>query len=496
MDQGLVTNPKDLERMQHELVSLERRITTLEDDELEVMERLEEAQQELDELTAQLADADARIAELDESRDAKPPRSTPSSPGSPSSAARSAAGCRRTCGALRAAARAARAAWAPPRCAPASAAAAARPRHRRARRDPGRGRGRGDPLRGVPADPGPHGRVRSVSSSRDRSRPHRGRRGSRGNPGPAAYGAVLKDAETGEVIAEDGTTIGVATNNVAEYRGLIAGLRLAAELAPEADIEVRMDSKLVVEQMSRQLEDQAPRHEAAGARGQPAGAVRHDVHLGAARAEQARRPARQRGAGRQAGRRHRRPARRAGRPADRGGRRARGRADAELRPRLVAAGGPPTTLILVRHGVTAHTSEKRFSGGLASANPGLTDEGRAQIRATAEWLAPLAERVDVVVASPVRRTRESARDPRRACSASRSSEEPGFAEMEFGTWDGLTFAEVAEQHPDGARRLARARSTSRRAAASRSGRSRSGCSRRSNGCSRRTPARPSSWSAT
>ena len=74
--------------------------------------------------------------------------------------------------------------------------------------------------------------------------------GSRGNPGPAAYGAVLRDADTGAVIAEDGTTIGVATNNVAEYSGLIAGLKLAEEFAPGADIEVRMDSKLVVEQMS------------------------------------------------------------------------------------------------------------------------------------------------------------------------------------------------------------------------------------------------------
>jgi len=74
--------------------------------------------------------------------------------------------------------------------------------------------------------------------------------GSRGNPGPAAYGAVLKDADTGEVIAEDGTTIGVASNNVAEYSGLVAGLRMAAELTPDADLEVRMDSKLVVEQMS------------------------------------------------------------------------------------------------------------------------------------------------------------------------------------------------------------------------------------------------------
>src|SRR5690242_20280675 len=74
--------------------------------------------------------------------------------------------------------------------------------------------------------------------------------GSRGNPGPAAYGAVLKDAETGEVIAERGEAIGEATNNVAEYRGLIAGLELAEEHAPEAEVEVRMDSKLVVEQMA------------------------------------------------------------------------------------------------------------------------------------------------------------------------------------------------------------------------------------------------------
>jgi len=74
--------------------------------------------------------------------------------------------------------------------------------------------------------------------------------GSRGNPGPAAYGAVLKDADTGAVIAEEGTSIGVASNNVAEYSGLIAGLRLAERFAPGADIEVRMDSKLVVEQMS------------------------------------------------------------------------------------------------------------------------------------------------------------------------------------------------------------------------------------------------------
>ncbi len=74
--------------------------------------------------------------------------------------------------------------------------------------------------------------------------------GSRGNPGPAGYGAVVRDARTGEVLAEVSEPIGRATNNVAEYSGLLAGLRAAAKVAPGADTEVTMDSRLVVEQMS------------------------------------------------------------------------------------------------------------------------------------------------------------------------------------------------------------------------------------------------------
>lgn len=69
MDQGLVTNPKDLERMQHELESLERRIASLEDEELEVMARLEDAQRDLDGLVVQVAEADQRLAELAAARD-------------------------------------------------------------------------------------------------------------------------------------------------------------------------------------------------------------------------------------------------------------------------------------------------------------------------------------------------------------------------------------------------------------------------------------------
>jgi probable phosphoglycerate mutase len=72
--------------------------------------------------------------------------------------------------------------------------------------------------------------------------------GARGNPGPAAYGYVL-EAEDGTVLAAHGETIGIATNNVAEYRALIAGLEKALELAvPE--VEVISDSELLVKQMN------------------------------------------------------------------------------------------------------------------------------------------------------------------------------------------------------------------------------------------------------
>lgn len=71
MDQGLISNPKDLERMQHELESLDRRISTLEDEELEVMARLEDAQRDLDLLGAQVAEADERLGVLAAARDEK-----------------------------------------------------------------------------------------------------------------------------------------------------------------------------------------------------------------------------------------------------------------------------------------------------------------------------------------------------------------------------------------------------------------------------------------
>ncbi|MET0782378.1 MAG: reverse transcriptase-like protein [Microbacterium sp.] len=74
--------------------------------------------------------------------------------------------------------------------------------------------------------------------------------GSRGNPGVAAGGAVVLDEESGALLSEVGVYVGIASNNVAEYSGLIAGLESALERDPSATVRVRMDSKLVIEQMS------------------------------------------------------------------------------------------------------------------------------------------------------------------------------------------------------------------------------------------------------
>ena len=265
--------------------------------------------------------------------------------------------------------------------------------------------------------------------------------GSRGNPGKAAYGAVLLDAQTGEVIAERAECIGIATNNVAEYNGLIAGLELYLEHTPDADLEVRMDSKLVVEQMSGRWKIKHPDMKPLAMRANrlaPAGTTytwipreqnKHaDRILNEALDAQAGKPA-------------------WGAVPASSTTRERSTTRSEAPARGWSPDAVATTLVLVRHGITAHTLDKRFSGGLGGGNPGLTDEGRAQVRATADWLTPLSQEIDVVVTSPVRRTQESA-EIIGARLGRPVSVEDGLAEMEFGTWDGLTFAEIRERFPD------------------------------------------------
>lgn len=269
--------------------------------------------------------------------------------------------------------------------------------------------------------------------------------GSRGNPGPAAYGALVRDAETGEVLAEAAVAIGEATNNVAEYSGLVAGLRLAAEHAPGAQVEVRMDSQLVVEQMKGTWKVKHPGLQPLHAEARavaPAGTT----YTWVPRAQNAAADAL---ANRALDGEEVAPAARLAEESLIEELESPAPDPAAERPRGWAPpGGPPTTIVLVRHGVTQHTSAKRFSGGLGGDNPPLSDEGLAQARAAADWLAGLGDRVDAVLASPVRRTRETAAVVAEALGLP-VEEEPGFAEMEFGEWDGLTFLEVAERDQAG-----------------------------------------------
>ncbi|MFC8985529.1 bifunctional RNase H/acid phosphatase [Streptomyces sp. NPDC057115] len=464
--------------------------------------------------------------------------------------------------------------------------------------------------------------------------------GARGNPGPAGYGAVVSDAATGETLAEAAEYIGVATNNVAEYRGLLAGLRAARDLDPEAVVRVRMDSKLVVEQMSgrwkikhpdmkplaaeaarifprervtyewipRERNKHADRlaNEAmdAGARGEqwsasastadldtpPARPVRPappepqgppgDAAAGAARARaalaegaarnsttaarnrttaaQAETPAApdlrndspadtaqpasgtgpvseagkagagpaseagqagtgpaseagKAGAGpaSEAGKAGAGPASEAGKagtdPASEAGKAGTdpasetgkagtdpasetgkagtdpasetgktgpgpasetgkagtdptseaGKAGADVRAAEAVATprsgwgpadmGPPATFVLLRHGETPLTPQKRFSGSGGS-DPSLSGIGREQAERVAAALARRGT-VQAVVASPLARTRETAQIVAARLGLDVQIEE-GLRETDFGAWEGLTFGEVRERHPE------------------------------------------------
>lgn len=282
--------------------------------------------------------------------------------------------------------------------------------------------------------------------------------GSRGNPGPAGYGAVVRDA-AGAVLAEDAAYVGVASNNVAEYRGLIAGLRAARALDPDAAVRVRMDSKLVVEQMSGRWKIKHPgmRELAAEAREVfPAGRVSYEW-IPREKNKHADRLANE---AMDAGRRGERwspAASRAELDAGDGGAAARGdtgvRAGGVRETATPAVGwgtdlGAPTTLLLLRHAETDLTPQKRFSGS-GGTDPALSATGRRQAMAAAGLLAARGTgtgTVQAVVSSPLRRCRETA-DAVAGRLGLDVRVDDGLREADFGAWDGLTFAEVQERHP-------------------------------------------------
>jgi len=287
--------------------------------------------------------------------------------------------------------------------------------------------------------------------------------GSRGNPGPAGSGAVLIDSQTGSVLAEIAMFIGVATNNVAEYRAVLAAVDVANEIAPDAELLVRMDSKLVVEQMSGRwkvknegmqdlfqsmqksigtrkisfewipreqngkadaLANEAMDAETSVVRKYVGSADTSTISVVTSSSKVV-------------------------------------AADLEYNPELPSSVRAPrniskklTTIILVRHGRTLLTESHRISGRGGS-DPQLSEAGIQDAQAVAEELTkvshsgPYARVVKpaVVVSSPIARTRETASIVATRLGIPVEINED-IAEISFGDWDGHTNQEVAENWPD------------------------------------------------
>jgi probable phosphoglycerate mutase len=249
--------------------------------------------------------------------------------------------------------------------------------------------------------------------------------GSRGNPGPAGYGAVV--TENGKIVAELFDVIGTATNNVAEYSGLLAGLSHIHQLDKEATVEVAMDSKLVVEQMSGrwQIKHADMRDLAKQCRDAhspslityswiPRDENSHADRLAnkALDGESAHKPA----------------------------------AVIQqnyLTDRLRSA-EIPTFIYFVRHGETILTPTRKFSG-TGSLDPELMQEGLDQADLVAEEVVKLG--ADVLIASPLKRTRQTAEAIARTTGLEINFDESWY-ELSFGDWDGKSIEEVKAEDPD------------------------------------------------
>jgi ribonuclease H / adenosylcobalamin/alpha-ribazole phosphatase len=289
--------------------------------------------------------------------------------------------------------------------------------------------------------------------------------GSRGNPGPSGFGALVRSRD-GRVLAEAGERCGVTTNNVAEYSGLLAGLRMAAAIDPGALVEVRMDSKLVVEQMSGRWKIKDRRLAGVAAQAYAAFDAARVRYTWVPRAQNA-------------------AADRLANDAMDGTERTVEQVLAMLAsdpdptdpgdptdpvppgdtapdpfPTRTTAGttsmtAPPagvrvpeqraTTVLLVRHGRTRLTQERRFSGVRGDDAP-LTDVGRLDAVGAARFLAGVP--VDAVVTSPLRRARETGALLGGRLGWPEPVIDERWAEVAFGDWDGLTAAEVSERDPE------------------------------------------------
>ncbi|HYO03216.1 MAG TPA: bifunctional RNase H/acid phosphatase [Mycobacterium sp.] len=259
--------------------------------------------------------------------------------------------------------------------------------------------------------------------------------GSRGNPGPAGYGAVVWSAGRERVLAESKASIGRATNNVAEYRGLIAGLQEAAEMGA-TDVVAQLDSKLVVEQMSGRWRVRHPDLIPLRQRALELARAFDDItYKWIPRAKNAH--------------------------ADGLANEAMDAAAEELADRGVAATAPeakaaeavspagwtgargaPTRFLLLRHGQTELSVARRYSG---RGNPPLTELGRRQADAAARHLGQRGG-IAAVVSSPLQRAYDTATAAAKALGLDVTVDDD-LIETDFGDWEGLTFSEAAQRDP-------------------------------------------------
>ena len=254
--------------------------------------------------------------------------------------------------------------------------------------------------------------------------------GSRGNPGPAGYGAVVRTHPTGEILLERYGSIGVTTNNVAEYTGLIEGLKAALELNA-TEVDCRMDSKLVVEQMSGRWQIKNPGLRPLAA--QAATLVSRFERVTYEWIPRERNKA-------------------ADALANRAMDEAAGKVPADVEPEeppKPVSWAPPsmenaTQLILVRHGETALTKQGRYSG---RGDVPLSDEGEAQAMAAGGRVAGIARDVSAVVRSPLGRCVRTAELIAAEVGGIPVTVVDDLIECDFGEWEGLTFAEVQERWP-------------------------------------------------
>jgi broad specificity phosphatase PhoE/ribonuclease HI len=265
--------------------------------------------------------------------------------------------------------------------------------------------------------------------------------GSRGNPGPAGYGSVVWSADRGAVLAESKQAIGRATNNVAEYRGLIAGLEEAGKLGA-TDVDVFMDSKLVVEQMSGRWKvkhpDISPLHQQATAL---SSRFDHIAYTWIPRAKNSH-------------------ADRLANEAMDAAAEIDTAANEPVEPKesqtavspagWIGARGAPTRFLLLRHGQTEFSTQRRYSG---RGNPALTDVGRRQAESAAQFLAQKGG-IDAVVTSPLQRAYDTAATAAKALGLDVAVDHD-LIETDFGAWEGLTFGEAGERDSEQHRRWLR-----------------------------------------